>query len=83
MAHLPKRQTTERGMDQVNALFDIDKQVFQRDIGIAKYDVLESLSKHISELQQLLEAEQDSRKSEFADIPMNVTVSNVFPFIEN
>jgi hypothetical protein len=31
-----------------------------------------------------LEAERDSRNpTEFADIPMNVIVSNVFPFLEN
>jgi hypothetical protein len=83
MAHMPKRQRTEQSMDQVDALFDIDSQAFQKDISIAKDDALESLSKHISELQQSLEAERDSRKTEFADIPLNVIVSHVFPFFEN
>jgi hypothetical protein len=87
MAHsvlLPKRHKAEQDMDQIDALFDIDSQAFQKDIGIAKDDILESLSKHISELQQSLEAERDSRKpTEFADIPTNVIVSHVFPFFEN
>jgi hypothetical protein len=76
--HLPKRQKTEQGMDQVDALFDIDSHAFQKDIDIAKGYILESISKYILELQQSLEAERDSRKTGFAHIPTNVIVSNPF-----
>jgi WD40 repeat protein len=43
----------------------------------------QSIFRNFNNSQQSLEAEQDSRKSEFADIPMNVIVSNIFPFFEN
>jgi dGTP triphosphohydrolase len=67
----------------IDALLKMDCQAFANDIRLAKYDILDALSKQISELQQALEAEHVSRSAKFSDVPETVIVSNVFPYLEN
>jgi WD40 repeat protein len=85
--HPPKRRKADPLVDErptaINVLFNIDSQAFAKDIVTAKDDILHRLSTHISELQQALEAERDSRRAKFWNVPTNVIVANVFPFLEN